>query len=327
MTLSPNVIKLIEMKSLNGDYSDEEKIPRSRKKTSRYIDESSREVNLKRKSKSKPNSKPIKKQKKSDVNLEDSDSDSISMLKSKYSKSPKRMHTLKKLERDEIQRSNSFLALSDDEDSSIDLTTLSMKANDHQLIHGDSIGKKIATSQKQHLNERLIDKQNKQASALRDIRKRKYIDNSNHITNNINININNSGSTNLQSTPSTWTNNTPHPWMYLNAFSPQTTQGDIHIQDQFPSQQMYQHTGGLTNSNTSTITSSVESLIAQLSSHPSNLTWILNYRRALEIRRAYGLNSLRRGYNSHDPSVSDWYARQKDYSLDVCKRMLMRELE
>ena len=339
MVLSPNVLKHIERKSLNGDYSDEERKPRSRKKTSRYIDESSREINLKpkRKSKPKPKQNRIKKNEKISMNLDsDSDCDSVVLLRSKFCKGPKRMRCMRNLEKEEIKRTNSFLSLSDDEDSSVDLTKLTTKANNHELIHGDIIGKKIITSQKRHVEDRMIEKQTKQVDALRDIKKRKSntmlnttVDNSNHVTNNFNISIDNSGSTNVQSAPPfSWTNNKSLPWMNHNLLSQPMIQDHTHSPDQYSLQQIQQSTQRLINPHINSTTSlSVESIIAELANNSINHTWIANYRRALEIRRAHGVSGLRRGYNSFDPFVSDWYARQRDYSLDSRKRMLMHELE
>ena len=331
--LSPDVIQRIEMKSLSGDYSDEDKKPRSRKKPLRFIDESSREVTLKSKPKPKPKPKhkSPKKRESNFIDDSDSDSDSIAIRKSRICKGPKHLRLIDKLEKDEKKRSNSFLALSEDEDSSVDLNTLSMKANDNQLIDGEDVGQKIRATQKQQSEERLIQKKSKQSNALSDIKKRKFkfmhkstkinstFDSSSHVTNNYNINIDNSGSTSIP-----WSNSLPN-----SAISAASSWGSniFRLQQMEPNSIMQQQQLNKSQYD-STTNSKVESLLQELSCDYYNHTWISFFREALHIRNTHGFNGLRRGYNAINHSVADWYARQRISShIDQRKRMLLLELE
>jgi hypothetical protein len=73
----------------------------------------------------------------------------------------------------------------------------------------------------------------------------------------------------------------------------------------------------------------IQSLLRELSNDSIHDIWIANYREALhQIYRSRGVG-LRRGYNVANPSVSDWYERQRNSmpSMAVLKRELLREIE
>ena len=72
----------------------------------------------------------------------------------------------------------------------------------------------------------------------------------------------------------------------------------------------------------------VQSLIHELANDGFHDVWISNYLKAHTIFRNQGPHFLRRGYNSADPAVSDWFERQRNTisSMPMIKRQLLSEI-
>ena len=332
------IMEELELKARGGYYERQSRRSRNRKPpdyfTPQLFDREAKECNT-----------PSEKRKKERVkrprfnDLDDSDSDaSICVLKKKYVKGRKRFGLMRGLEREEISKSNEFLASDDDEHSGGDLNTLLDKANELELLHGEDINNKLLTNEKEHeekvQREQLSIKSTVRSQIRKDMKKAnsREVKGATITNNNYNISINNTGAT---------FNNTPGPLSVFKsmfdaqraAYQPpldgvQNSMFDAQRSVYHPPQLAYQsqlHDSHEFDQRNQVI----DVFITELSKNSDNREWIDKYRIALEIHKHHGSPGLRRGYYCIDLSISDWLGRQRRefMSLNTMKQYLINLIQ
>jgi hypothetical protein len=330
--MDANIVKIIEEKARSGVYDRNQKKKRKTQPPPRWIDESAKECN--KLPKSKPKKSKTKLQPIKHTELSDSDSDaSIQKRIKRVIPKSKKMQIMKQYEQEELDNAGDFIDSSDDEDSDVELSTLLPNANEHHLLNGQAIKDELTEKRNQENEKRLADKSIRRDNTRHEMRQQKFVceakpfTSSNH-TNNINININQSGATIIQA-------HAP----FMHQFGLQSLFGQSHAmqsqqfglsRNQF-SQPLLVNDGNssvefaLTNKDNS----SVESLLDDLMENPSDHRWIKKYRSACSVWKRYGLKGLSRGYLGFDPALSDWYSLQMSNiaSLSIQKQRLLQQLK
>lgn len=175
---------------------------RKRKIPNRFIEEYAKES-----SRTERCGKPPAKSRTRKHALDDDSDDDMNVLRSKHIRTPKKLGNKKMqmLERDEMEKSNAFLASSDDEDETHNgLTDLVSKCSDFQLLHGHDITEKIREEQRLVRVERDAKRRSEEREALHDLNEARKQRSICLVSATANI------STHDHSTTNTNTNNTNH---------------------------------------------------------------------------------------------------------------------
>ena len=328
-------LKDIETKAKRGDYEKKmsRRSSRKRTKTKFFFEEQAKEARY-----------PIKDQTieekithKRQDSLVDSDSDeSIKQTQRNYLKGrSKKFRLMKRLEEDEMKRSNSFLSDNDDEeDGEEDGGNESRleRANDEQLLDGDEINNAIIQNRIAHRSNVQSRNEAVKSSSRSRLREERIMQQQNNNNmNNITININNTGTT-INNTGTTINNHLPSTLGdYQTIFNNQRLAMEQQYAQQMAFNAMapflppighYQSNAYAPVPTHASLPNDIEGCM-QLLTQRGQHAWVEKYRVALEMHQS---GTLRGGYNSNDIELSDWLAYQRRVLNSLCnlkRRLIM----
>ncbi len=325
----------LEKRHKSGELEKQARAKRKRIPTNRFIDSSAKTyTRSSTKRKTKKTKKETKKTKATpDPLSDDSDDNSLSMLKSKHVRSSKKMGN-KEMRRIESNEKKRFFIADDDsesEDESQCLASLLKVANEFNLLHDPEIDEKLSRGNQELAEKRFALKSDQKQSVLTDLKRRKNekeTASSAHTINNTNINYN----VNVNNSGSTFNNAgvVTHSFPF-NPSQFQASQNGLN-QPMFEgasrngiSQPMFE--GASRNGFIQPMFERNNNRYDRMSTHSStsignllqsfqltcigeqNRHWLSQYHIALGMYRAG--RDFRRGYHSNNIPLSDWVGRQR----------------